>query len=254
MSEPVVLPAGEPLGFPRCAKCPYRLTGPPRICVSCASKTLEAIAPRACLVCSQRLEDGNLCRNWLCTDPARRIEHIDAISYLSGPLKDKIHSYKYEGKTGWALIFSRLLLGWLEAHASDDPPDLIVANPTYLAPGQPGPGHVEAIISHAATADYEGRWLWDLHEPAAVIKTQPTSRSAGRTAAAKRTAASELRNALTVPDPDRTRGRSILVFDDVCTTGSQLDAVAACLLDQGLAARVRGLTLARAPWRPRLSP
>jgi predicted amidophosphoribosyltransferase len=39
------------------------------------------------------------------------------------------------------------------------------------------------------------------------------------------------------------------VFDDVCTTGYQLNAVAGCLLDQGQAARVRALALARAPWQ-----
>jgi hypothetical protein len=29
----------------------------------------------------------------------------------TGALQDKIHSYKYEGKTGWSLIFGRLLVG-----------------------------------------------------------------------------------------------------------------------------------------------
>jgi hypothetical protein len=35
----------------------------------------------------------------------------------------------------------------------------------------------------------------------------------------------------------------------VCTTGTQLDAVAGVLLDQGKAARVEGIVLARALWR-----
>jgi len=43
--------------------------------------------------------------------------------------------------------------------------------------------------------------------------------------------------------------KSVLVIDDVCTTGSQLDAVACCLLDWGNAARVEGVVLARAPWK-----
>jgi predicted amidophosphoribosyltransferase len=41
----------------------------------------------------------------------------------------------------------------------------------------------------------------------------------------------------------------ILVSDDICTTGGQLDAVAGCLLDQGQAERVEAVVLARAPWR-----
>lgn len=147
MTRPAELPAGEPLGFPRCAPCPYRRTGPPRICVACASKTLEAIEPGACQVCSQILGPDGICPNWLCTDPGRRIDRIDAIAYLSGALRDRIHRYKYEGKTGWSLIFGRLLVGWLEARRGADPPDLIVANPTFLGPSDPGIGHTERISS-----------------------------------------------------------------------------------------------------------
>lgn len=252
MDEPItVLPAGEPLGFPQCAECAYRLMGPAWICVECASRTLEAIAARACPICSQRLEDDAPCRNWLCNIPVRHIERIDAISYLSGYLQDKIHSYKYYQKVGWSLIFGRLLVGWLEEQAAEDPPGLIVANPTYRPPGQPGPGHIEAIIRSAAIADFDHRWAFDIEDPAAVIKTQPTERSAAQGARAKQSAAAALREVLAIPDPERTRGRDVLVFDDVCTTGSQLNAVADCLLEEGDASRVRGLVLARAPWKPR---
>lgn len=246
------LPAGEPLGFPKCIRCPYRRTGPARICVLCASKTLEAIEPGACPVCSQLLDADGACPNWLCDDPQRRIDRIDAIAYLSGALRSKIHRYKYDGKTGWSLIFGRLLVGWLEAHAADDPPDLIVANPTFTGPDGPDIGHIERIIDSAAIEDTEERWAFDVeNETPAIIKTGPTEKSAGRSAAAKRASAAELRRLLEIPDPTVTEGRKILVFDDVCTTGSQLNTVAECLLEDGNAARVCGLVLARAPWRPK---
>jgi predicted amidophosphoribosyltransferase len=180
------LPAGPPLGFPRCQQCPYVWAGPPRICVQCASQTLEDIAQRSCGVCSQKLRDDGSCPNWLCTDPRRRISRIYAIAYLSGSLRNKIHRYKYEGAYGWSLIFGRLLLGWLEK-CPGGLPDLIVANPTYVVAGQGGLAHTERV----------------------------------------------------------------LVYDDVCTTGSQLDAVAACLLDEGHAAHVEAITLARALWTGR---
>ena len=169
----------------------------------------------------------------------------------SGALRHRIHGYKYEGKTAWSVIFGRLLLGWLEANAVDDPPDFIIANPTYIAPGSAGPGHVERILMSAAKEDLLETWPFDVEEPAIIVKTGPTDKSAGRTASAKRAAARELRKLLRIPNVEFTAGRDILVFDDVCTTGSQLDAVAACLLDQGEARSVRGLVLARAPWRPK---
>lgn len=206
-------------------------------------------SPRACPVCSQRLDGDSTCRNSLCRDPNRRIERIDAITSHSGAMQDKIHSYKYDGQAGWSLSFGRLVVRWLEAHAAADPPDLIVANPTYVDPGQPGPGHIEAIIRAAATADSAGRWPFDIRVPAAIVKTEATEQSAGRSFAEKRIVAAALREVLKIPDPARTAGRRILVFDDVCTTGRQLDAVADCLVHEGRAARVRALVLARAPWR-----
>ena len=203
-------------------------------------------------MCCQILGDDGTCPNWLCGDPRRRIERIDAIAYLSGALRDRVHRYKYGGKTGWSLIFGRLVVGWLEAHTAAEPPDLIVANPTFIERDSADVGHVERIIESASTADAEERWAFDVETPdPAIIKTGPTEKSAGRTAGAKRTSAAALRRLLEIPDAPATEGRKILVFDDVCTTGSQLDAVADCLLEEGHASEVRGLVLARAPWRPR---
>jgi predicted amidophosphoribosyltransferase len=208
------------------------------------------MAARVCPVCSQRLDDGGgRCRNSLCRHRGRSIERIDAVTSHSGAMQDKIQRYKYEGETGWSPVFGRLVVDWLAAHAAGDPPDLIVANPGYAGPGQPGPGHVEEIIRAAAAADPGGRWRFDVGEPAAIVKTEPTGRSAGRSLAEKQITAAELREVLRIPDPARTAGRRILVFDDVCTTGRQLDAVADCLLREGRAASVRGLVLTRAPWR-----
>ncbi len=176
MAPSTELPAGEPLGFPRCQKCPYVRVGPARICVDCASTSLEPIVPRACPVCRQMLAEDGSCPNWLCDDADRRIERIDAIAYSSGALKRKIHRYKYGGKTGWSLIFGRLLIGWLEAHVAADPPGLIIANPTYLEPGDSGAGHIEAIIRSAAREDLLGRWPFDVQSP------QQSSRRSQRSA------------------------------------------------------------------------
>jgi predicted amidophosphoribosyltransferase len=196
------------------------------------------------------LEDGR-CPNWLCRDPERQIARISAIAYSSGPLRKTILRYKYEGATGWQLIFGRLLLGWLEQHTAHSGPDLILANPTFVGKDGKAFAHTEAVLDVAEREDVLGRWPFDVTDPRAIIKTRETTKSAGNAASAKRAAASELRQALTITDRTRTAGRRILVYDDVCTTGSQLDTVARCLVEDGDASHVEAVVLARAPWRPR---
>lgn len=248
------LPAGPPLGFPRCPKCPYLQGGSPSICSSCAQEAFEPIAKKSCQICSQFLDEDGDCPNWLCSDPARRIERIDAIAYLSGSLRSKILSYKYDNRQGWATIFGRVLVGWLEDNLWLDPPDLIVANPTWVEPRSPfETGHTERVLEAAEREDALGWWNFDVATPRALVKTSATGKSAANTAPAKRKAAKELRSSLAVTDLSRVAGKRIVVYDDVCTTGSQLNAVAACLLDDGSAAEVKAVVLARAPWRRRIA-
>jgi predicted amidophosphoribosyltransferase len=161
-------------------------------------------------------------------------------------------AYKYDDKYGWATIFGRVLLGWLEDNLADRMPDLIVANPTWVEPGSRfATGHTERVLDAAAQEDVIARWNFDVANPRVVTKTRATAKSARNTAPAKRRAARELRAALAITDREQILGRRILVYDDVCTTGAQLNAVASCLLDDGGAAEVSAVVLARTPWRQR---
>jgi len=238
--------------FPDCHDCARFRSGPAAACLACAAGRLSRPGTGACPVCAQRLCADGRCPNELCRSPRRRISRIRALGYQAGPLRRAIHSYKYGGVRSWSIVLGRLLLGWLEQNLADDPPGLIVANPGYPgadARGAMAFGHAEAVLPAAAAADTAHRWPFDTATPAAIVKTRPTLRSADAQAWSKRVTAAELRAALAVPDPGRTADRFIVVYDDVCTTGGQLDAVAGCLLDQGGAARVEGIVLARAPWR-----
>lgn len=236
-------------GFPECPQCAYFRAGPVPVCVACAGPGLLQPGPDACPVCAQRLRPDGRCPNELCRSPRRRISKIHAIGYQSGPLRRAINSYKYRGSRGLAVVLGRLLLAWLDQHMAADPPGLIVANPSCVGPGGQQFPHTEAVLAAAAAADRDSRWPFDIATPAAIIKTQPTLKSADGQAWSKRVSGNELRDALLVPFPGRVAGQYVLVYDDVCTTGTQLDAVAGVLLDQGEAARVEGVVLARAPWR-----
>jgi predicted amidophosphoribosyltransferase len=233
--------------FPHCHACSNFRDGPARTCLTCASQRLTRPGADACGVCSQRLSAGGACTNELCRSSRRRIGKIHAIAYQNGPLRAAINSYKYRGTRSWSVVLGRLLLAWLDEAMAADPPGLIVVNPGY--PGGDDFAHAEAVLAAAARADARQRWPFDTLSPAAIVKTRPTLKSADAQAWSKRATGNEVRSALRVPDPSRTTGRFILVFDDICSTGSQLDAVASCLQDEGGASRVEGVVLARASWR-----
>ena len=235
--------------FPYCHDCGNFRDGPARTCLMCASRQLTQPGEDACAVCSQRLDPAGECPNELCRSSRRRIGRIHAIGYQSGALRRVINSYKYRGTRSWSVVLGRLLLAWLDENMPDDLPDLIVANPGYAGLYGEEFAHAEAVLAAAAGADAGGRWPFDTASPAAIVKTGRTLKSADAQAWSKRATGNEVRSALRVPDPARTAGRFVLVFDDICTTGTQLDAVAGCLLDDGRAARVEAVVLARAPWR-----
>jgi predicted amidophosphoribosyltransferase len=242
-------------GFPDCHDCVCFRSGPAYLCLACASRQLTRPGPAACAACSQLASEDGRCPNELCRSPRRRIGTIHAIGYQAGALRRVIRSYKYCGVRSWSVVLGRLLLAWFEDNMAGDPPDLIVANPTFTGSGSQsdvgGPpfAHTEAVLRAAAAADVPGRWPFDIGIPAAIVKTRPTLQSADGQAWSKRASGRELRDAVCVPDRRRTQGKFIVVYDDICTTGTQLDSIAACLLDEGDAARVEGVVLARAPWR-----
>jgi len=236
--------------FPGCRGCARFATGPAPVCMSCARPRLQLAGSDSCPVCCQRLDGNGRCPNALCRSPRRRVGRIHAIAYQEGPLRRVINEYKYRGASYWPVVLGRLLLAWLDQAMAADPPGLIVANPSFVGAGGQLFAHTEAVLRAAAEADAAGhRWPFDVREPAAVVKTGPTLRSADEAAWYKRFTADDLRGALRIPDRARTEGKFVLVYDDICTTGGQLDTVAGCLLDDGGAQRVEGVVLARAPWR-----
>ncbi|MFG2637923.1 ComF family protein [Streptomyces sp. NPDC048362] len=239
----------DPAGFPGCPVCAYRVTGTARLCSDCAGRTLQAVAEPHCPVCSQALAPGRQCSNRVCTLPEaeRGFSRVDAVAMYSGALRDKIHKLKYEGRAGWAMIFGRLLVGWMESHPEAmHGVDYVVGNPTHT--GRQPLQHIEAIMDAAYTEDVTRAFPLSPPGGHRLVKHAETARSANRTLDEKRAAAAAHAAALTwTGDTGDIKGATVLLVDDVFTSGSQLQHVARRLRATG-AADVRGLVLARVAW------
>lgn len=214
------------------------------LCQWCAAQTLEPAAPYYCKVCGQALESATSpCGNALCHAADRAFVFNRAIAMKTGALDTAIKHHKYQGRVGWATIFARVLLGYLDDHPDVSSADLIIPMPAANHEND----HASRVIRSAMEQDERG-YPFHLDTPV-IIKTAETTRMVATTSAAeRRTAARELYDVLLVPDPATVRGKFIVVFDDVFTSGNTLNAVAK-RLREAEAAQIAGLTLARAPWR-----
>jgi predicted amidophosphoribosyltransferase len=240
--------SGRPPGIPNCPTCPYRAQGASAICITCATNSVPPLTGRRCPICAQQITGAN-CRNDICNLPADRrgFTSVAAISVDSTPLRETIRRYKYDGDGGWAYIFGRLILGWLNRNAvTARSYTHIFANPSHQ--GRKPYQHVERILSMAAIEDIHRRW--PLY-PNALVKPAETPRSAGQSRKAKMVSAQLHADTLILADPPDAppplQDGTILLVDDIFTTGSQLDAVGRRLLASG-AIRVDGLVLARRGW------
>lgn len=238
----------QPTGFGTCGRCPYRDVGSVAICYPCARQTMRALPRSRCSVCQQEwTAPRTRCSNPVCHWRNRQFDWNAAIAMRSGELEQAINRYKYGEVTGWALIFGRVLAGFLDDQQQRFADfDLVIPSPTYVGPGGRNFDHTALVLSVTAELDETG--LPFALDPLVLVKTGPTQPLAKLKWSARRDVCrDEVPKVLQVPDPDRVEGKRILVYDDVFTDGLNLNAVAKKLREAG-AAQVSGVTLARQPW------
>jgi predicted amidophosphoribosyltransferase len=239
----------EPAGFGNCPDCAYAGTGTPAICFECALGTIEEIAvDESCQICDGHLEDDESCKNPLCNRSVeqRGWERNYAISMRSGVLEKVISLYKYDEVKGWAWIFGRVLVGYIEAVFQPGEWDILIPMPTYVASdGERSWDHIDLIVERA---EIEGSPIPIRRD--VMRKTRATARLVAQDGFYTRAlvAEQEIGPALEVVDAAAVAGKNVLVFDDVFTGGLTLREAARKLVDAGTS-RVGGVVLARQPFR-----
>lgn len=234
----VVDTTAVPAGFGACARCRFAASGSAAVCSRCAAAVLgrgPSIAGPADRHASPWQPPH--------ADAQRRLADVWAAASYAPLLAQAIHRYKEGGRRGWALVFARLLLARLDelgdrARAYD----LIVASPTFVGVGGRSFDHT-GLVLESAQRQAPGRWPIAL---GVLARTRPAPALKDCRGWRRRLelARTELRAALTVCEPARVRGRSVLIFDDVLTTGATCGEVARALTLAG-AEQVGAIVLAR---------
>jgi predicted amidophosphoribosyltransferase len=239
----------RPAGFGGCGRCPWRERSSAAVCHRCAAGELPDRIGLRCAVCDQRLAAAGICLNGWCRREGRQFSAVWAIAAHTDQMRRALRSYKIDGNRRWALVFGRLLAGFLDDHLPwFEEYDLIVGAPAYVGPGaRRAWDHIAEVMRIAAEVG-TGIWPFETGRSPVVVRTAEAARMSGRSAVDRRSHAErELRKTLLVPEPDRVAGLRLLVFDDVFTEGSTLREVARVLRRAG-ATEVAGVVLARQPW------
>ena len=230
-------------GFPDCAACPYRVSGTPAICFTCANGGTPApVAVDACPLCGDgRGADGS-CPNTVCNLDDHAFSRIFTVSHCSEEVWTAVSRYKYDEDRGWADLLGRVLVGFLEERRDElEGYDLITAGALYVGPRANRLWDHLRLVLDAAQVDGP-RWPF---APDLITKSAPSGQFLGRSVETRRSIAEHtLRKVLAVPDPARVAGRRVLVVDDVFSEGFSLREMARVLLEAG-AAEVAGLVFAR---------
>lgn len=216
--------ADHPPAF--CASCLPRLPPPrPPLCRRCGL-SLSPAAADTCATCLERPP---------AFDRARACAVFSAVAAQPSPLRVVLHRFKYERE----LAEAGALVAVLRRRCPLDlgAYDVAVPVPLHLARLR-WRGFNQAQVLLAPVAREHGLAV----EPRALERARPTDPQVRLDAAARRR---NVRGAFRVRRPEAVRGRRVLLFDDVYTSGATADACARALRRAGATA-VDVLALAHA--------
>ncbi len=214
---------------PRCVIC--RREGD-AFCAACQAQ-VEYIAPPICERCGRPLS-GPQCR--FCLESPLEIDGLRAVALFDGVMRQAIHAFKYQRHPDLAVPFGMMLCDYIMTHQL--PVDVLVPVPLH-SERERWRGYNQALLLAREIAVQQKLALWYN----VIERTRATPPQVGLDARARR---ENVRDAFAAIQS--LAGASVLLIDDVCTTGATLNACAVALKRSGCRS-VWGLALAR----PRLS-
>ncbi|MCO5044478.1 MAG: ComF family protein [Verrucomicrobia bacterium] len=207
------------------------------LCWNCRSQ-LRVVGDPHCSWCGNPLEGrvDHAYTCYHCTQMGPSFDRARSAMRFEGAVPTLIHQFKYRG----ALWLRKELVSWLVAcvnvHYAAEAVDAVCSVPLYPARARER-GYNQAAILAAALARHLHKPFWSRD----LTRVRPTETQTHLTA---RQRLSNVAGAFRTRSSDRLRGRSILLVDDVMTTGATTSACAQALKEAGCRV-VNVVTLAR---------
>jgi len=232
---------GELLLFPSsCQICKALLERPGEkvVCGKCLAH-LRGTGPPFCLCCGRFFAppgESHLCAD--CLDERPPFSRHRSAARYEGIVKDIIHLFKYRGFEGLSRVLAEFIIGSL-GEDEDIWAGVEGVVPVPLHPAKErARGFNQAQLLAQRLAKIKRVPLLKRR----LVKIRPTE---AQTSLDGRSRETNLRGAFTVRRPAAVKGKTLLLVDDVYTTGSTIRECGAVLREAG-AREVRAITIARA--------
>lgn len=189
----------------------------------------------ACVVCGLPLTDGGA----RCTDCRRRkraFRFLRSAGVYEGGLQKLVKQFKFGGRQDLARVLGRFMADRWREEPGLGPVDAVVPVPLHWLRERKR-GYNQALVLARAF----GRKA-DLPILGNVLRRRRATRP--QTELGREDRRTNVADAFFVKRPELVKGKTLLLVDDVCTTGATLEACARALKDVG-ARRVGALTAAR---------
>lgn len=219
------------------------------VCPSCWTDLPEQSGP-LCSRCGESLGvsdfgagDGQLCRPCRVAPPV--FERAVAHGLYTGTLRSLLHLLKYDGLEPVAAKLGALLAGQVAAIADLPEKMLVVPVPLYKTKRRQRGFNQSELLARAvcdAMRRLRPEWKGELAPPGMMLRKRATRSQAELSTMQRRR---NLRGVFSVPNPERLRGRDVLLIDDIYTTGATARACSEALKKAG-AAQIWVATVARA--------
>ncbi len=203
------------------------------LCGGCSSE-IELLGERAqCVCCGTPFgyeswgdeyggDDSHLCGK--CIKGQYIFNKARSVAFYRGKLRELLHGFKYEGKLGLSEILSRVLVDNYPVDFEEI--DLVVPVPLHITKLREREFNQSHILAKSV-----GRELGVPTDPFLLRKLRPTRPQFEIKNEAERKR--NVRGAFEVSDKGRLDGRSVLLLDDVITTGSTTNECARMLKGNG---------------------